>query len=267
MQIRLHCLVRAVVVLGFFTRALTAQTRAPSYAELMQRGDSLTDALQPVEALEAYRAAYLTDQRYEAMWKFAGAQVDVAKQLLGHDQRTLRDSLYGVARLYAEAAVRADSLDAEGHFMVANALGRLSRTRGGKERVRFAEIIYDEATRAIELDPAHDGAHHVLGAWHAEVKQLSGMTKFFAKTFFGAGFFDRASWDSSVTHLERAVELRPEYLYHRLELAQVYLALDRTSDARTQLEAVLRLNPTSDAADPEYQEEARAMLTELDEGR
>jgi tetratricopeptide (TPR) repeat protein len=254
----------AVVVLVVLTRALTAQTTAPSYAELIQRGDSLTDALEPVEALEAYRAAYLTDQRYEAMWKFAGAQVDVAKQLHGKDQRALRDSLYGVARLYAEAAVRADSLDAEGHFMVANALGRLSRTRGGKERVRFAEIIYDEATRAIELDPTHDGAHHVLGAWHAEVKRLSGMTKFFAKMFFGAGFLDRASWDSSVVHLERAVELRPEYLYHRLELAQVYAELGRVSDARAQLEALLRLTPTSDAADPEYQEEARTLLAELD---
>ena len=163
--------------------------------------------------------------------------------------------------------MRADSLDAEGHFMVANALGRLSRTRGGKERVRFAEIIYDEATRAIELDPTHDGAHHVLGAWHAEVQRLSGMTKFFAKMFFGAGFFDRASWDSSVTYLERAVELRPEYLYHRLELAQVYLELDRVSDTRAQLEEVLRLSPTSDAADPEYQQEARVMLGELDEMR
>jgi len=246
------------------TGAPRARAQTAEYAADMQRGDSLAAALDPAGALEAYRAAYQADQTYAAMWKFARAQVDVAKQLEGKKTAALRDSLYGVAVLYAEAAVRADSLDAEGHFMVANALGRLSRTRGGKERVRFAKTIYDEAAKATELDPEHDGAEHVLGAWHAEIERLSGMSKFFAKTFFGAGFLDRASWDSAVVHLERAVELRPDYLYHRLELAQVYRDVGRPEDAQRQLEAILRLPPTSDVLDPEYQEEARTMLQQLD---
>jgi tetratricopeptide (TPR) repeat protein len=247
----------------FGTSSLTAQSPEPSATVLLARGDSLLDALDPAGALEAYRAAFAKEQSYPAMWKFANAQVEVAKQLDGKDQRDLRDSLYTVARLYADAAVRADSLDAEGHFVLALALGRLSRTRGGKERVRFAEVIFDQATKAVELDPSHDGAHHVLGAWHAEVKRLSGIAKFFAKTFFGAGFLDRASWDAAVMHLEESVALRPEYLYHRLELAEVYVELERPDDARTQLEALLALPPTSDVMDPVYQDTARRMLADL----
>lgn len=250
-------------VLFVITPAPAARAQSSGYAADMERGDSLTAALDAAGALEAYRAAYLADQTYEAMWKFARAQVDVAKQLSGKKQEGLRDSLYGVAHLYAAAAVRADSSDAEGHFMVANALGQLSRTRGGKERVRFAKVIYDEAMTALAIDPDHDGAHHVLGAWHAEVKRLSGVAKFFAKTFFGAGFLDQANWDSSVVHLERAVELKPDYLFHRLELAQTYLDVDRVADARRQLEEVLRLPPTSDVSDPQYQDEARALLQRL----
>lgn len=256
----------SVLCLALGAASLAAQATAPSAPEWLARGDSLLEALDPAGALEAFRAAYAAEQSYEAMWKFANAQVEVAKQLDDAGQTELRDSLYSVARLYAEAAVRADSLDAEGHFMVSLALGRLSRTRGGKERVRFAEVIFDEATKAVELDPSHDGAHHVLGAWHAEVRRLSGITKFFAKTFFGAGFFDRASWDAAVMHLERAVELRPEYLYHRLELAEVYLELGRPADARAQLEALLGLPPTSDVLDPSYQATARDMLADLADG-
>jgi len=259
---RYPLLLAAAVVAVTATPRARAQTS--DYAADMQRGDSLTALLDPAGALEAYRAAYLADQTYEAMWKFARAQVDVAKQLEGKKYSALRDSLYGVAHLYAAAAVRADSSDAEGHFMVANALGRLSRTRGGKERVRFAKIIYDEGATALRLDPNHDGAEHVLGAWHAEVERLSGMAKFFAKTFFGAGFLDRASWDSAVVHLQRAAEIKPEYLYHRLELAQVFLDVGRPADARRQLEEVLRLPPTSDVMDPKYQEEARTLLAQLD---
>jgi hypothetical protein len=43
----------------------------------------------------------------------------------------------------------------------------------------------------------------------------------------------------------------------------VYLALHHDADARVQLEAVLRLPPTSDVADPEYQEAARRLLADL----
>src|SRR5205807_639579 len=83
----------------------------------------------------------------------------------------LGDSLYTAARAYGEAAVRVNPAGADGHFTVGQALGRLSRTKGGKERVRFAKIIYDEGMKAIELDSTHDGAYHLVGAWHAEVKR------------------------------------------------------------------------------------------------
>lgn len=249
------------VAISVASQPLTAQT----FDELIARGDSLHDALQPGYALSAYRDALGIDSaRYAALWRYAREHIDVAKQLT--DQQTeMRDSLYRVARHFAEAAIAVDSLRPEGHFMRAQALGRLSRTKGGKERVRFAREIYDEAARTLELDPDHDGAHHVLGAWHAEVQRLSGLTKFFAKTFLGGGFMDRASWDSAVTHLERAVARRPEYLYHRLDLAQVYIDLERFDAAQHQLQRIGELAPTSDVMDPEYQEEAAELLARLRE--
>ncbi len=250
------------IVVMLFAGAPAVAAQSP-YAELIRQGDSLSNALDPAAALEAYRAAYMARQTYEAMWKFAEAQIEVAKQLEDTKQSRLRDSLYAVAEMYSRAAIRTDSMDAEGHFMLSNALGRLSRTRGGKERVRFAKEIYESATRAVALDSTHDGAYHVLGAWHAEVKRLSGIAKFFAKTFFGAGFLDRADWDSAAVNLERAVEFRPEYLYHHLELAEIYIDLERYAEARHALETVLALPPTSDVSDPQYQSRARELLSTI----
>jgi tetratricopeptide (TPR) repeat protein len=230
----------------------------------MARGDSLHESLLPGDALEAYRAAYFERQTYEAMWKFSLAQIDVARQL-GDDRKDLRDSLYNVAHMYANAAVRADSSDAEGYFMLSLALGRVSLTKGGRERVRYAKEIYDAVTRAIELDPEHDGAYHVLGMWHAEVLRLSGIARFFAKTFLGADFMGIASWDSATAYLERAVEIRPEDLLHRYDLAEIYVDTERYADARRQLEEVLRLQPTVDVLDPQTQADAAALLEEIRE--
>jgi tetratricopeptide (TPR) repeat protein len=255
---------RALIASLLAACTLTAPATAQTYAALVAQGDSLIDALQPATALEAYRRAlWLDSTQAEAMHKFARAQGDVAKQLTSRQSRDRRDSLYAEAWSWATRAIYADSSNPEGWFQQSVSLGRLSRTKGGRERVRFADLIYEAAATAISLDSLHDGAYHVLGAWHAEIERLSGLTKFFARTLFGADFMSRASWDSAVVYLERSVELKPSYLYHRLELAQVYIDLERYPAAREQLEAVLVLPPTSDVEDPAYQREAAELLEEI----
>jgi hypothetical protein len=223
--------------------------------------DSLHDALKPVSEMIELKGMLAADSGwYPALWRAARAEVDIARLIKGEHEssRKLRDSVYEVAADYARRAVAADSLGAEGHFTVALALGEMSRTRGGKERVRFARIIYDEAARATALDSLHDGAEHILGAWHAEIERLSGVQRFFAKTLFGAGFMDRASWDSAVVHLERAVALKPDYLFHRLELAEVYADLERWADANAELEVIPGLAPT-DVLDRDHRAAAAAL--------
>ena len=227
-------------------------------------GDSV-GLMHPDVQLRHYQAALAEDSTsYQANWKAAQAIGNVAKQIQGNADslKNRRDSLYAVGRIYAERAIRADSMGADGHYALAMILGRLSRTKSSKERVRYAKIIYDEATRAVELNPNHDNAHHVLGAWNAEVKRLSGIQRFFAKTLFGGGFMSKANWDDAVRHLERAVEIDPQHVYHRLELAEVYVDLGRYSKAREQLLVIPTL-PNTDVLDAENKVEAAALLEDI----
>jgi len=275
-------LVIPLVALSVLSAPATAQLSAVEHLAL---GDSARAALQSERALRHYQAAIETIERavgaqlqqvagvrspdpryYEAQWKAAREIADVAKQLLGDSLKQRRDSLYSLGRTWAEGAIHADSTDANGHFALALVLGRLSRTRGGKERVRFAKIIHDEAQRAVQLDPRHDGAYHILGVWNAEVKRLSGITRFFAKTLFGAGFMDRANWDSAVVNMERAVALHPQHVYHRLELAGVYLDVDQLAQAIDQLQTIESL-PVGDPMDPYYKRLAAAALADLRNNR
>jgi len=63
-------------------------------------------------------------------------------------------------------------------------------------------------------------------------------------------------------HMQKAVALNPESVYHRLDLAEIYVDVDRYSDARQQLTEIAEL-PVFDAADPEYQAEAAALLKRI----
>src|SRR5881398_3675551 len=255
----------APLLLSLLVPARAGAQTHPTVAEHVVLGDSAHAALAPAQALEHYRAALALDStRYDALWKAGRELVDIAKQIEGKDDSSkhLRDSLYTAARAYGDAAVRVNPAGADGHFTVGQALGRLSRTKGGKERVRFAKIIYDEGMKAIELDSTHDGAYHLVGAWHAEVKRLSGFQKFFAKTLFGGGFLDKGNWEDAQRHLERAVALKPQNIFHRLELGEVYVDLGKYSKAREQFTAIDPL-PIADVLDHEYKQEAKQILADI----
>src|SRR5437762_7014564 len=166
------------------------------------------------------------------------------------------------ARAFGEAAVRVNPSGADGHFAIGQALGRLSRTKGGKERVQFATIIYDEGMKAIELDSTHDGAYHLIGAWHAEVKRLSWIQRKAAALLFGGGFLGKGNWDDAQKYLEKAVALSPQNIFHRLELGEVYIDVGKYSKAREQFTAIEGL-PIADVLDHEYKQEAKQVLADI----
>lgn len=218
-------------------------------------------------ALAHYEAALALDSAgYEANWRAAIALLDEGEQIADSVKSPERDSLYADAERLARRAVAADSNGAEGHFALAAAVGRASLTMGKKERIRRARIIRDEALRTLELDPRHDGAYHILGRWNAEIMRLSGLSRFFAKNLLGAGVFREASWEEAVSNMERAVALDPGRLYHRLELAEIYVDRKRYDDARSEL-AQLAALPDREIMDSVYRREAAALAADIADKR
>jgi tetratricopeptide (TPR) repeat protein len=214
-------------------------------------------------ALAHYEAALALDSTaYEANWRAALALLDEGEQIPDSVKSPERDSLYARAENLARRAVVADSNRAEGHFALAAAVGRASLTMGKKERIRRARVIRDEARRTLEIDPRHDGAYHILGRWNAEIMRLSGLSRFFAKNLLGAGIFKEASWEEAVSDMERAVALDPGRLYHRLELAEIYVDRKRYDDARSEL-AQLAALPDREIMDSVYRRQAEALAAKI----
>jgi tetratricopeptide (TPR) repeat protein len=210
--------------------------------------------------LEAALAIDSTD--YEANWRAAFALLDEGEQIPDSVKTPERDSLFARAEGLARRALAADSMGPEGHFAVAATVGRASLGMGKKERIRRAKVIRDEALRTLALDPSHDGAYHVLGRWNAEIMRLSGLSRFFARSFLGAGIFAQASWEAAVANLQKAVELDPERIYHRLELARIYADRKRFQEAQDQLGRIQSL-PDRELLDPLYRERAAALARRI----
>jgi tetratricopeptide (TPR) repeat protein len=227
-------------------------------------GIAANDARDPAAAFQYFEAAIaLSPNDYEANWRAAQALMDIGKQTPDSIRSPARDSLYVRAEALARVAVAADPDGTQGHYILAAAVGRAALTKSAKERIRRAAEIRNEALKAIELDPNNDLAYHVLGRWNAEIERLSGFTRFFAKSFLGAGVFNAASWEGAVQNLEKATDLAPEVIYHHLDLAEVYIDLGRYTEARQQLHLVLEL-PVYDVLDPVHKETAAYLLPRIE---
>jgi tetratricopeptide (TPR) repeat protein len=234
---------------------------AQDIAAHIQEGDAARCRRNAEEALTHFRAALAVDSmNYEALWRASQALVDMGKQLTTNQQRARRDTLYAEGLELAQRAVRQNANGADGHFMVAVATGRVALTKGARDRVRYAGVVRDEALRAIELDPRHAGAMHVMGRWNAEIQRLPGMTKFFAKTFLGASVFNQASWANAVDYFNQALAIQPENIYHHLDLAEALVDADREQEAIPHLERVAQLELGCDPMDATYKEQAAALL-------
>lgn len=244
--------------------ALAAQAAVRD--SLMAAGIRLAD-LEPGEAARRFQALAGRDSLdAEAHWRAAIALNDAAKLLDTRAGQKRRDSLYSRALEHGRRALALDSAGVWPGFALGVVLGNVALTRGLKERVRMAVEIRELALRAIAADSTHDGAHHLLGRWHAEVRRLSGLKRMIAKSILGGGVFGKASWSEARAHLERAVALDPARIFHRLDLGKICLDLGDLACAAAAFRSAGEL-PARYAIDPQYQREAAGLLARIPSAR
>lgn len=234
--------------------------RSQSAAEHVAFGDKENAARNAAAALQHYEAALSADPNdYGALTKAAYEAVELGEFDPNAEHRT---GLYRSAEEYARRAVAANPRDAEGHFQLAQALGRKALTMGVRDRVKLASEIRDEALAALALDPRHSGAMHVMGLWNAEVMRLNGFSRAFARHFLGGKVFDAANWEDAQRYLEQSVANDSLRIVHRLDLAAVYVDRDQRAKAIEQYDWIVRA-PVTDYNDPTYKTEAMRRLTAL----
>ena len=233
---------------------------AQSATERIAAGDKESAAGRSAQALQQYDGAlHLEPRNYPALWKAAREAVDLGEI---ESDAAKRSAFYVRATAYARRAIAVDSTDAEAYFHAARALGRAALTMGARDKVKLAAEIRHDAMRALQLQPRHPGAAHVMGVWNAEIMRLNGVTRLIARTFLGGQVFSTASWPEATRYMELAVAIEPDRLVHRLDLARVYRDSGRLADARRTYEVAIGL-PSLDANDAGFRREAQDELKAL----
>jgi tetratricopeptide (TPR) repeat protein len=253
-------LLQYTVLLGIGVLLLAPVAQAQS--------DGLSEALQEVDRLRTegdFRQAFATlnglmqdhANNPEVLWRLSRTKVDIGEQRNSED---VRKQFYREALTHAEAAIAADSMNARAYLAGAIAAGRVGLMSGTREKVELSRTVKEYVDRAIELNPDLPAPYHVRARWNYEVASLGFFSRAVVRAVYG-GLPD-ASYEAAVDDFERSIAL-DDRVVDRLELGRTYLAMDQEDEARAQLEKALTLS-NKDPDDPQYKEEARELLRELD---
>ena len=233
---------------------------AQSAAEWTSKGNAAYEARNATDAVGAYEKALAIDPNsYEALWRVSRSQIDLASAESNADRRS---AMYKTAQDEAAHAVEVNPTASDGHFVFAEALGRMALSLGARDRVKYAGRVRDQAMECLKIDPKHPGCLHVMGVWNAEVMRLNGFTRMVARNFLGGQVFGEASWANARRYLELSVTIDPRRIVHRLDLARVYADMNLPALAKTEYEAVIS-GELIDYNDPRYKTEAANELKKL----
>ncbi len=255
-KIRYFLLVTGLILLAPAAWSQTAE-------DYVKTGDDYYAQFNDEKALEAYlQAVEMDPTNYEALWKAARALIDVADALPAKDPATSekQKKMYLQAEEYAQKAVKVNPNDTWGHFFLSAALGKRALLLGKKEQIQMSRRVKAEIEKAIELDPNNDLAYHALGRWHRRMAEIGGVKRALGGLLYGD--IPRGTFEESEKYLKKAVELRPDYTNHYLELGRTYLAMEKKDLATTCFQQCLDAPITTSKCEL-YKKEAAEELAAL----
>ncbi len=171
-----------------------------------------------------------------------------------------RTGFFKRAMQLGEAAVHADSTNAQAYYQSAHAAGRYAQSIGTLTALRqgLAGKVHGLLEATLAIDPGLANAHIGLGGWHADIASAGRI----ARLVYGGNRQD------AVAHYERALELAPDSKVVLLEYALRLPDLDRENGQERAKELLSRAAklPAKDIYEGLIQQEVLEALAELEGG-
>ncbi|XP_054153764.1 regulator of microtubule dynamics protein 2-like [Oppia nitens] len=145
---------------------------------------------------------------------------------------------------HAKAAVVAEQQSLEAHKWLCAAVGRLSPFLPTKERIECGHEFKVHSDIARKLDPNDRLLHHMYGRWCYEVASLSWMERKLAATFFGTP--PESTFAEALNALEKANELRNEWIGNHLWIAKVLIAMKKPKEALKWIDSGLQIQQNTE---------------------
>lgn len=221
--------------------ALIGETVTKCDALFKERGDlaKLREAVKQLAALRNPDA-----RNYEVEWKFAKYNYFLGKHT-GDEKE--KEKAFEDGKAAGKIASRIEPGKADGYFWFGANLGEQAKLSPVTVGVKSVDDIKEAMNKVIEIDPTYQNASAYDGLAQVELST--------------AGLMGGKP-EKAVELLEKAIKIEDDNSYLHLHLAEAYLATGKKTEARKQLDYLLKMKPNPDYV-PEHEEtveKAKKML-------
>ena len=247
-----------LLILLFFNSTIVLPN---TFDELIEMGDSLYAQSDMQTALDYYEQAYGIDSSdYYLLLKLTRVCND-----LGEYYYELRDEESSEKVVYegVDFTERFSSLypdSAKVYSYLAWSYGNQALFEGGKEKIKLAHKIKDNATIAISMDSTDYLPYVILGIYNRQIGALSWFERLFANTFFGD--VPEGSFEDSEKMMLKALELQPGLVIAAFHLSLTYKEMGEEEKEIEMLKKVLEL-PNLNFRDTYAKRKAQERLHDL----
>ena len=232
-----------------------------SFDELISKGDSLYAQSDMQNALNYYEQAYSIDSSdYYLLFKLTRVCNDLGEYYYElHDEDSSEIVVYeGVNFAERFSSLYSDS--AKVYTYLAWSYGNQALFEGGKEKIKLAHKIKDNATKAISMDSTDYLPYVILGIYNRQIAALGWFERLFANTFFGD--VPEGSFEESEKLMLKALELQPGIVIAAFHLSLTYKEMGEEDKEIEMLEKVLEL-PDLNFRDTYAKRKAKERLDDL----
>ncbi|XP_051775275.1 regulator of microtubule dynamics protein 2 [Erpetoichthys calabaricus] len=164
-------------------------------------------------------------------------------------------------KIFAEDAIKLDSMSAESHQWFAIMCGYMSEYESVQNKIKNGYLFKDHLDKAIELKPQDPQLYYLLGRWCYAVSQLSWLERKVAATLFGNP--PSATIHDALQYFHKAEEIHPHYSkFNCVFLAKCYKHLGQTVNALKWCDAAASMKSAS-KEDKEAQKELESIQSSL----
>ena len=201
----------------------------------------------------------LESNHFDALWNASLINSRLGYQL-GDDEEEKQLEYYKEALDLADRAKEYHDDKGHSYYVKAVALGRWSELQDTDTRIETSHEIKENIKKAADLIPDYAPVWHLFGVFHSDVANISSAEQF-AASLISEGVPDGSS-EKAEEYLKKAIEMMPESILFRLDLAKHYLKVDEDEKAKEVLEEITEMDVELPNED-QLKEEAEQLLEEL----
>lgn len=203
--------------------------------ELYRQREDLTKLREAISLLKRARSG--ESQSFEVNWRLAQANYYLGKHSTDAKES---DKAFTDGINYARIAARLAPEKPHGHFWLGANLGGEAEKSPYTKGIAAMGEIRAAMRKVIELEPAYEGASAYDALAQLELK----------------GGFAGGKAEKALEYLEKGLAVDKTNPYANLHLAEAYLALNRETEAKKQIDVLLKMKPHPDYQ-PEYNDAVR----------